>query len=196
MEHRRFFIDLVKYWLSVGASRALPRLKTGIEVVFLLLTYKGYLRPDASALEVFGMHGLWHTKYYLKYIGHLDIFEINKTYSRLSRLALGTRKVSFYHQDSLIYLSETERKYDLVVADTPVAGGFFEADGLPRFWKDLIQVTAPRGIVIFNVLTEFVSSNRSFPTTVMKALHGRRLRDFFFVPRNDVMCYGVVVLDD
>jgi hypothetical protein len=195
MEYLQFIIDYQKYLFSALAIKFSPRLKTSIIIVFQMLKFRGYLKENSTVIELFGMHGLWHTKYYFDYIAHLDIFEINQRYHKLSKLCLDRSKAEFFHQDSLAYASKTEKKYDIVVSDTPMSVRFYEASGLPVFWETLIRVAEKNAIIIFNIYTTKMFHGEHFSRTISGNLHGRKLLDMFYVPRNETISYCVIVLD-
>lgn len=49
------------------------------------LSQKGVLPQRLIALEMFGMHGFWHTMDYIKYVDSLDFFEIDADYANLAK---------------------------------------------------------------------------------------------------------------
>jgi hypothetical protein len=167
-----------------------------MQMIFDLLTYRKLLREDAQAIELFGMFGLWHTKYYVDYVAHVDIFETNTIYHNLSKFALGSAKVSYFNADSLVYASQTDKRYEIVVADTPMGASFYDRSGLPVFWNSLLRIATPQAVVIVNVPTWVLAYEEEFMRALAENTPVRKIKDVFFVPRDNVVSYCVVVIHD
>lgn len=184
-------IGRVQAWFS-GPQR---RLKTGMQSVLLQLELKGRLPKDLAAVELFGMHGLWHTKDYAPRVEHLDFFEIDGVYLDLARRTLKGSRVSFHHADSIAWASRTEKVFNFVVADIPYSGPFYSDDGLPTFFEDLVRICMPGGVIIFNCHASRLRDHRELETMMMRRSGMRTLSDIFYVPRNGSITYVVLCMD-
>lgn len=165
-----------------------------MQSVLLQLKLKKILPDKINALEMFGMHGLWHTRDYVNHVGHLDIFEIDPEYHRLSKKALAGYPVSFYCDDSIKYISATDKKYNFIVADIPFGGDFYKEDGLPRFFSDMIRVADQGSVLIFNCHSVFLSDFKNLQDRIRTQCDSREVKDLFFVARNSNVSYIVLAL--
>jgi len=195
-EYLQYFKDFLKQSFYKRFTGIGKRSKTSMQRVLLELKLKQLLPEKIIALEMFGMHGLWHTMDYIDFVISLDMFEINKTYHEMSKGSLKNYPVKFHHQDSIKYISETKATYNFVVADAPIIlGKFFESNGLPYFFNDLIKVTASSGIIIFNFHSNYLHNFLEFKLLIQNNVGSRKIKELFFVPRNENLTYGVLVLE-
>ena len=121
----QYYSDLLKFILYSKLSGEEKKLKTGMQSVLLLLRSKDLLPKKIRALEMFGMHGLWHTMDYVHLVEHLDIFELDKKFSDLSKKNLPKNKTNFFSEDSIKWISSSNKTYNFIVADIPYSGTFY-----------------------------------------------------------------------
>lgn len=192
MENIQNFKDKLKqsFYNKIGGKE--KKLKTSMQSLILQLELKNLLPKNMKAIEVFGMHGLWHTKDYIHLVDELDIFEINKKYHDLSKKNLKKFKVNYFLQDSIKFIAETENKYDLVVADIPFGGDFYSETGLPRFIDDLIKISKERSILIFNMHSKFLKDYQRIQSELILKSKDKKVIDLFFIARNSEVSYVVV----
>lgn len=165
-----------------------------MQSVLLQLRLRGLLPKRIRAVELFGMHGLWHTMDYVPLVEQLDFFEIDKAYLDLARNNLHPFPVTFHCADSIAWLRTTTERYDLVVADIPFSGPFYRDNGLPRFISDLYKATLNGGVLIVNCHARFLANSDQLASAFEAAAEGRTIRDIFFVPRNSSVTYVVISL--
>ncbi len=194
-QYSQYIKDSVKTNLSDLISGKFGRLRTSMQSIFLLLTLKKLLPKKIAAIELFGMHGLWHTKDYIRHVQSLDLFELDPKYHQLSKKVFRKFPVQYFNEDSIKYISITDKKYDLVIADIPAGGNFYAANGMPAFWNDLVRVTLPGGILIFNMHSDKLSNFKTIENLVKDNSNNRSVRDIFFMPRNSIITYVVVAYE-
>ena len=188
--------EKIKCELYRFLTRITPRVQTPMQQVFFQLQYKGYWNSgsDKKALEMFGMFGLWHTRDYIKQVGQIDFFEIDEKIIHYAKKAL-KEKVNFYCADSIKYIGETKKKYNLVVADTPYCftDGFDPNTGIPPFMKDMLCTMSSGGVIIMNLHTEYLHMHHDIYSQI-KNMTEREIKDLFYVIRNSMITYVVVVM--
>ncbi len=196
-------VELIQYWKDrlkylfvksiTGENR---RVKTPMQQIILTLRLKNILPERITAIEMFGMHGLWHTMEYVTLVESLDIFEINKSYHELSKKLLKNYPTQFFHEDSIQFIASTNLNYNFVVADIPFGGDFYDLTGLPVFIDDLIKLIDPSGgVLIFNCHSHFLKSYKQLQECIKSSVHTHVVSDLFFVPRNESMSYIVLCLN-
>lgn len=185
---------LIHWWLDrwSGPER---RLKTGMHSVLLQLDAKGELLQPLRAVELFGRHGLWHTMDYVGRAEHLDFFEINKRHLDLARRNLKGFPVTFHHANSIAWIQGAAERYNFVVADTPIQGPFYNDEGLPLFFHDLLRITTNGGALVFNFHTRHLLRSADFQHAIVERCGERTVRDLFFVPRNRLLSYAILVVE-
>lgn len=171
------------------------KLKSAMHSVLLQLRAKDNLPANMIAIELFGMHGLWHTRDYIQHVSHLDIFEINPKYHALSKRALSDYPVHYHLADSIAYISSTDKRYNLVVADIPFGGDFYTASGLPYFFSQLIRVCDKNAVLIMNMHTRFLPEYKAIEERISAEVTDVRIKDLFFVPRNMQISYIVLCIE-
>ena len=171
------------------------RVKTGMQSILLELKIKNLLPEKINAIEMFGMHALWHTMDYIEYVSHLDIFEIDKTYHELSKIKLKKYPVKFYNLDSIKYIQETELKYNFIVADIPFGGTFYDPTGLPYFFDQLIKISDSNGVIIFNCHSVKLKDFEAIKLLIHNKIETRKIKDLFFTPRNELVTYITIVME-
>lgn len=195
MEGFQNFKDKLKQSFYSKFSGKEARLKSGMQSAILQLELKKLLPEKINAIEVFGMHGLWHTKDYIHLVDSLDIFEINKRYHELSKKNLKKFNVKYFHQDSIKFIAETSNKYNLVVADIPFGGSFYSENGLPLFIDDLIKITSGKSVLIFNIHSKFLSNFQRIESELKNKATNKKVKDLFFVARNSSVSYVVIAFE-
>jgi hypothetical protein len=197
MSHPRiqYWKDRLTRWGQTCFSGPQRRLKSGMQSLLLQLEAKGRLPSELDAVELFGMHGLWHTMDYVERVRHLEFFEIDKYYLELARKSLAGWPVTFHHADSIAWLHERRRTYNFIVADIPHSGPFYADGGLPIFLDDLLHACAPGGVIVFNCHTAHLLRHGELERVIRDRLGPRVLSDIFYVPRNSLITYVVMCLD-
>ena len=194
-QRNQYWKDRLTGWVQSWFSGPERRLKSGMQCVLLQLGSKGRLPAELDAVELFGMHGLWHTKDYIARVKHLEFFEIDKGYLELAKKSLATFPVTFHHADSIAWLHGRPRTFNFVVADIPYSGPFYADNGLPAFLDDLLHICAPGGVIVFNCHASRLARHREMEHELRDRLGTRVLSDIFYVPRNSLITYVVMCLD-
>lgn len=186
----QYIKDYAKTGIYGGLRRCCPKLQTPMDQVVLQLKLRGLLPKECHALEMFGMHGLWHTMDYIKDIKSLDFFELDSKYCKLAKHNLGRYNVKIFNQDSIAFVKNSHNKYNFIICDIPYCTSFYDPNGM--FWNDLINVSEEEAIIITNIHNTYLSK-QSLKSMVMN-YKPERIQDFFMVARNNLVSYLVVVL--
>ena len=188
----QYYSDLLKFILYSKLSGEEKKLKTGMQSVLLLLRSKDLLPKKIRALEMFGMHGLWHTMDYVHLVEHLDIFELDKKFSDLSKKNLPKNKTNFFSEDSIKWISSSNKTYNFIVADIPYSGTFYNELGLPLFFNDMLKVTEKNGILIFNCHTKILS-DPLFENNIRTLNNTEKtISQILLVPKNSLVTYVIL----
>lgn len=154
IEKWQFVKDAAKFSIRRHLLRLSGR-QFPIEELYSTIEVEGFTCRRMHALEVFGKHGLWHTKAYLDRCQTLDLWEINPKYANLA-IRLGS-KVHVICGDSIRAIRQSDRRlqrYDVIVVDNP-SGPFGEHcehfDLFPWIFDYLNREGL--GLVIVNFLT-------------------------------------------
>ncbi|MBI3519251.1 MAG: hypothetical protein HY062_07820 [Bacteroidetes bacterium] len=193
-ENIQYYKDRLKYLFYKNTTGINKKSKTSMQSLLLQLEVKKLFPKKISAIEMFGMHGLWHTMDYINYVSNLDIFEINKSYHELSKSVLKKYPVQFYNLDSIKYIKETNNKYNFIVADIPYGGDFYDDNGLPVFFEYLIKISEYNSVIIFNCHSSKLKGYNSLTRLIKDKVRLREILDLFFVPRNNQMSYIALVI--
>jgi len=193
-ENIQYYKDKLKYLFYKNTTGINKKSKTSMQSLLLQLRVKKLFPEKIKSIEMFGMHGLWHTMDYISYVTHLDIFEINERYHELSKKALKNYPVNFYNLDSINYIKETNLKYNFIVADIPYGGNFYDSAGLPFFFEYLIKIADNNSIIVFNCHSVKLKEYRFLVKLIKEKIEEREIIDLFFVPRNDLMTYIVLAI--
>jgi hypothetical protein len=125
----------------------------------LLGTLRAYdALPDRmTALELFGMHGLWHTRDYARHCASLEVYEIEPVFARYAARTLPNTEVVPTDSIRAVKTRALKRSsYNFIVADNPLkpfGDAYVEHfDLLP----DLFDYVDDEGVVIVNLLSEQV----------------------------------------
>lgn len=196
MDYRKkqYWKDLVKYHCYSFLEKHAGKVQTPMHQVLLQLKIRKLLPARVNALEMFGMHGLWHnTMEYVRCVDTLDFFELDPVYLDLAKRKLSKYNVHFHGEDSISYIKKTEKMYSLIVSDSPFGGDFYEKDGLPYFLKDMVNHAAEESVLVFNFANKY-SPNISSIRREINAI--RETEEVFMVVRNKVMSYIVAAFRD
>lgn len=194
-ESRRFVKDYVKSRLYRVLQRRQGKLVTGMQSLLIQLRAKELLPDRIDALEMFGMHGLWHTLDYVGVVHSLDMFEINEKYLKQSKRTLAGFNVRYFQQDSIAYISSCPPSYNLVIADIPFAGPFYNSNGLANFLPDMIRICKGKSVIVMNCAMSILPNYKQLQESIRKEVFDRNCKDIFFVPRNSQLCYIVVAIE-
>lgn len=187
----RFFADYIKSLIIRLLTSVFSRLRLPVQQVFCELHVRGHIRGPMKGLELFGMHGVWQTQYYLREFDRLEFFDIEMKYLKMAKWVLGNSRVNYHHADSLAYLASTTERFDMVIADTPHDQKFYGPSGLPLFWEDLQRCGSSPSILLFNIHTELLGNKLE---NVIRNSASREILDLFFVYKNNLISYAVLVL--
>lgn len=203
---KRFLID---------RSRKIGRLKTPMDMVLLWLKTNGYLKSRLIALEPFGMHGLWHTKDYSPLCDYNEIFEIEKTYFNF--LKKSYPQFNCRNEDSIAAIKNKQlhkNAYNFIVVDNPY-GGIYGDNYCEHFdfINDVIPYLADNSVLVLNIVlgdkfapdvaerrktfygkTEIQPKEALSFYSDMVRQSGKSVKDFVFIPRNDIIGYVVIVI--
>jgi hypothetical protein len=154
----------------MDAARRGNRLKTPMDVLIGQLSVHGYLPGRLDALELFGMHGLWHTRDYFPFCGALEFYEIDPLYAAYARKTLAGSRV--HVKDSILTVREgrlDQRKYNFIVIDnpaTPFGNGYIEHFDLFPHVLNYID----EGVLTLNFLHD---------PPVLSEEHSKRRQEFY-----------------
>jgi hypothetical protein len=111
---KRRFID------SAQGSR---RLQTPMTNLVGMLKAYGVFPQAPNALELFGMHGLWHTRDYVEHCSTIEFYELNPVYASFAARTLPNSNVVVADSIDAVNSGKLKRaKYDLIVSDNPYLG--------------------------------------------------------------------------
>ncbi len=178
------------------ASNKMGRLHTNMQEVLMTLHQLGFWNGHADALEMFGMFGLWHTKDYVDHVSHLDFFELDSDIIKYAKeeFKKESGKIDFYNEDSIAYIHNTEKKYDLVVADTPFGLDVYDKEnGLASFTPDLFRVSKENAVIVMNIHSEYLNKHKEIKNAIMN-ISDKTVSELFFASRNEDVAYLVCVL--
>jgi hypothetical protein len=151
-ETRQIMADRVKRAM-VDVGQRVGRLQTPMTQLMGALRSNDMLPERLVALELFGMHGLWHTRDYVRHCASLELYEINPTYAAYAARTLPNTEVVV--SDSIAAVkADTLRKlkYNFIVADNPIRAPFGDgyAEHFDLFPEVLDKVDS--GVLIVNFI--------------------------------------------
>jgi hypothetical protein len=118
-ETRQIVLDRVKRGIIDVAQRA-GRLQTPMTQLLGTLDAHEALPRDVHALELFGMHGLWHTRDYLHRCRTLELYEIDPTYAAYAARTLPAADVVVADSIAAVKTGTLRRDtYNFIVSDNP-----------------------------------------------------------------------------
>jgi hypothetical protein len=167
---RQLAKDTLKRRIIDAAQRA-GRLQTPMTQLMGALETQEALPPTIDALELFGMHGLWHTRDYVKRCSSLEFYEVEPTYAAFAARTLPRTEVIVADSIEAVRTGGLHREtYDLVVSDnpsrSPFGKGYVEHFDL---FPDLLHYIDD-GVLVLSILP---------PGTELAPEHARRRRDFY-----------------
>ncbi len=108
-----------------------------------------------NALELFGMHGLWHTRDYMRRCDYLEVWEINPTYAAFASRSLTNSTVVVADSIDAVHRGALKKDiYDFIVIDNPAVGQY--GDGYVEHF-DLFPSILPylqEGVIVLNFLSQ------------------------------------------
>jgi hypothetical protein len=170
-EVRRLVADRAKRTV-VDAAQRVGRLQTPMTQLLRTLHTYDELPRQLVALELFGMHGLWHTRDYVGRCTALDLYEINRTYAEYAARTLPRSRV--LNADSIHAVNTgtlPRSRYNFIVCDNPVRGpfgpGYVEHFDL---FPELLRSVDDGGILVLNFI---------HPEVDFRAEHARGRAQFY-----------------
>jgi hypothetical protein len=119
VQTRQIAQDSVKRRIIDVAQKA-GRLQTPMTQLLGTLATYDVLPRDINALELFGMHGLWHTRDYASRCSSLEFYEIDPTYAAYAGRTLPNTDVIVADSIETVKTGRLRRdKYNLVISDNP-----------------------------------------------------------------------------
>jgi hypothetical protein len=210
-----FYSQVYKDWLKrkyIDLVRRGDRLQTPMEMQINLLNAYSYLQKPIIALELFGMHGLWHTIDYASICSYLELYELNHVYAIFAKKFIKNAMVVEADSINVVLNNKLKKKkYNFIVSDNPLGSPFgnnyFEHFDL---FPEIIDYVEDEGVLSLNFIyndlyslskqhsekrTEFYGNgNPSIreAVDVYKGLfmkRGKAVVDFLFLPRNKHIGY-------
>jgi hypothetical protein len=169
-EMRQLVADRAKRTV-VDVAQRVGRLQTPMTQLLETLHAYGELPQQVVALELFGMHGLWHTRDYVARCAALDLYEINSTYAEYAARTLPRTRV--INADSIqdVKAGALPRpSYNFIVCDNPVQAPF--GPGYVEHFDLFPELLASMddGVLVLN----FMHPDVDFPEE-----HARRRAEFY-----------------
>jgi hypothetical protein len=167
---RQLAQDVVKRRI-IDVAQGAGRLQTPMTQLLGTLDTYGVLPATVDALELFGMHGLWHTRDYVGRCSSLEFYEVEPTYAAFAARTLPRTEVIVADSIEAVRTGGLHRQtYDLVVSDnpsrSPFGKGYVEHFDL---FPDLLHYIDD-GVLVLSILP---------PGTEFAPEHARRRRDFY-----------------
>ena len=107
----------------IDKMQTADRLQTPMTNLLGMLGAYKLLPAKLTALELFGMHGLWHTRDYVKRCEYLEFYEVNPYYAAFaSRTLPNTNVVVADSIDAVKGGKLKKEKYNFIVIDNPYTG--------------------------------------------------------------------------
>jgi hypothetical protein len=176
-EARQIVADRVKRAVVEVAQRV-GRLQTPMTQLMGALRADDMLPERLIALELFGMHGLWHTRDYVRHCASLELYEINPIYAAYAARTLPNTEVVVGDSIAAVKAGTLKKlKYNFIVADNPFRAPF--GDGYAEHFDLFPEVLdkLDSGVLIVN----FIGRRGDFAEE-----HVRRRRAFYGTVRPSV----------
>lgn len=129
------------------------RMQTPMTALARTLQVYGALSSQHHALELFGMHGLWHTRDYVSLCASLELYEIDPAYAAYAQRTLPNTTARV--MDSIAAVKEGKllrNNYDLIVIDNPY-GNIYGNDYAEHFdFFPSILRYIKNGVLVLNFL--------------------------------------------
>ena len=124
VEKQRILSDRAKRAV-VDVGQRVGRLQTPMRQLLGALEAYEALPAPLTALELFGMHGLWHTRDYVGRCSALDLYELNGAYAEYAARTLPNTRVMEADSIEAVNTGHLPRPaYNFIVIDNPVKGSF------------------------------------------------------------------------
>jgi len=124
VEKQRILSDRAKRAV-IDVGQRIGRLQTPMTQLLGALQVYDALPAPLTALELFGMHGLWHTRDYVGRCSALDLYELNSAYAEYAARTLPHTRVVEADSVEAVNAGELPRPaYNFIVIDNPVEGAF------------------------------------------------------------------------
>ena len=119
-QHRQIIRDRAKRGIVDLAQRYVPRLQTPMTQLLGSLRARAMLPTEMTALELFGMHGLWHTRDYAPHCRSLEFYEIDPVFAAYAARGLPNAEVVVGDSIQAVRSGTLKRdKYTFIVLDNP-----------------------------------------------------------------------------
>jgi len=151
----------------INLGRRAGRLKTPMDMVILALQTYGILPQNLTALELFGMHGLWVTVDYAYLCNYLELWEINPTYCKFAQKFLPKATVKIGDSIDAVKKGKLLRDdYNFIVIDNPIGGTFGSGKYCEHFdiFPALIKRVAGRSIFIITTVLDTGAIVNRYPS--------------------------------
>ncbi|MEW6668913.1 MAG: hypothetical protein AB1512_27200 [Thermodesulfobacteriota bacterium] len=219
MSNAAFYRQVYKDWLKrryldwIGKGH---RLQTPMAMQMSVFHAYGYLPQPIIALELFGMHGLWHTVDYAPACSYLELYEINSVYAKFAKRFIPDAVVIEADSiDAVLNRKLRREKYNFILSDNPMAApyghDYFEHFSL---FPQIGGYVENGGILLLNFIynpaglsREHMEKRESFYGTPSPSINeavdvyggflaekGRTIVDSLCLPRNDRMAYLALIL--
>ena len=124
VEKQRILSDRAKRAV-IDVGQRIGRLQTPMTQLLRSLEVYEALPTPLTALELFGMHGLWHTRDYVGRCSALDLYELNSAYAEYAARTLPRTRVMEADSIEAVNTGAVPRPaYNFIVIDNPVEGTF------------------------------------------------------------------------
>jgi hypothetical protein len=167
---RQLAQDVVKRRI-IDVAQGAGRLQTPMTQLLGTLDTYGVLPPKVDALELFGMHGLWHTRDYVGRCSSLEFYEVDPTYAAYAARTLPNTEVIVADSIEAVKTGALRRdRYDLILSDNPSRSPFGEGY-VEHFdlFPDLLRYIDD-GVLVLSILP---------PGTDLAPEHARRREEFY-----------------
>jgi hypothetical protein len=214
-ETRQIARDVVKRRF-IDVAQRVGRLQTPMTQLVDTLRAYDALPSQVRALELFGMHGMWHTRDYVNLCASVEVYELNATYAAYAARTLPNSDVVIADSVKAVQRGTLKRaKYDFVVADNPISAPF--GDGYAEHF-DLFPHVLERidsGALVLNFIpsgAEFTDEHarrrEAFYGKVRPSVDeaaavykkraseaGLRISKYFYTPRNRTLGYLTLICE-
>ena len=177
--------DIIKRKI-IDLGRRSGRLKTPMDMVILSLKAYKLLPANLTALEVFGMHGLWITYDYANLCDYLELWEVNPMYAKYAKkfLPMATVRVG----DSIEAANKgnlLRNDYNFVVIDNPISGPYNSEKYCEHFdlFPALLERIADKTVFIMNTVLDMEKIAIRYPSLAFQEWTIRRKK--FYEIQND-----------
>jgi len=131
---------------------------------------------EFDVLELFGRDGTGHVQDYAKFVGSLEVWEIDREWRPKLECNIPGARIKI--TDSFQEVRTTPTTYDLLVVDAPLAvtGTYCEHFDL---FPHLFRICRERSVLILNVIPSATSGDLKWWPNVFSPAHLARRREFY-----------------